>query len=35
MRADMHVESILWKAYPIQGNVSYNGQTWVPDTNKL
>jgi prepilin-type N-terminal cleavage/methylation domain-containing protein len=35
MRADMHVESIRWKDYPIQGKVSYNGQTWVPDTNKL
>ena len=34
MRCDMHIDTIRFEKYPIQGNVSYNGQTWQPETNK-
>ncbi|MBQ9336002.1 MAG: DUF1559 domain-containing protein [Lentisphaeria bacterium] len=34
MRADMHIDLIRWKDYPIQGNVTYNGQTWQPEATK-
>jgi len=34
MRADMHIDTIKFADYPIQGNVSYNGQTWQPEATK-
>ena len=35
MRADMHVETILFAKYPGSKNVTYNGQTWLPKATKF